>query len=109
MTLKDCTKEELIYIIKHLTHFDISNFHLNQALNDVRYERERKKFDEADKLNKIWAENTRKYCEVLKPYEGMRIIDIPREVIEKAEEYRKAADEANKKYEKIMNILKKWE
>ena len=48
MKLKDCTKEELIYVIERLQLYNPSQKHfLFRALNDVEMRREEKKFDEA--------------------------------------------------------------
>lgn len=53
MTLKNCTKEELIFVIERLELYNPSQKHFVQrALNDVEMQREEKKIDEA-KWNKI--------------------------------------------------------
>ena len=42
MELKDCTREELLYIIKRVSWLD--DFHLSLILQEVEFEREKKKF-----------------------------------------------------------------
>lgn len=51
--LKDCTKEELIFVIKRLQLYSLSNDHcLWQALGDVEEEREARKRREARRMEK---------------------------------------------------------
>jgi hypothetical protein len=51
MTVRECTKEELFYIIERLTWLDKSV--LNTALCEVEYNRVKKKLDEAEKWSKV--------------------------------------------------------
>ena len=53
MTLKDCTKAELLWIIDRLRNRGLYRLDtiIAIALNDLEYQREQKKLDEADRLN----------------------------------------------------------
>lgn len=106
MTLKDCTKEELIYIINYLSNYGLMNtdFYIERALNEVEYKRERKKLDKADEWAKIAHDARMKYCDLLEQYEGVPILDIPREIIKEAQQLIKTAQDADEKYCKLIGI-----
>lgn len=106
MTLKECTKQELIKIIERLTYFKKEE--LRRELRNIEYEREIERLDkinnEAEKCEKIASEAFEKYCNLLKPYEGKPIKDIPSEVLIKAREYLNEYDKYFKKGLKIMGV-----
>lgn len=49
---------------------------------DLEYQREQKKLDEADRLNEESARLRQQYAELLTPYEGKPILDIPADVLD---------------------------
>lgn len=100
MTVKECTKKELIYIIDKLTRLD--KFRLNTLLNEVEYNRIKVKLAEAERFNQIADNCQEQYIEILKKYEGMRIVDIPIKELKEAEKLLKNAEAANKKADKLM-------
>lgn len=84
MKLKDCTKAELIFVIKRLQLYSLSDGHYIQlALRDVGEERERKKMDEARKAADYAFQKRQEYIDLLAPYEGKRLVDIPDSVLKK--------------------------
>ena len=106
MTLKQCTKEELLFIFKRLQehyHFNL-DYHISLCLSDIQYQREMKRIDEGKKLADYSSKKYEEYCEILKPYEGRKIVDVQIGVIKKADKCLKEAQQANKKYMKIMKI-----
>lgn len=108
MTLKDCTKDELIFIINRMCWLDgEKDWHLQRALNDLSYKREQAKLDEAKELADYAAEKSRLYQEIMGPYDGVRITEIPSPVLKRAQAALKAADEANEKWMKLMDIKPK--
>lgn len=109
VTLKDCTKEELIFIIKRLQFYSLSgdSYYVDRALRDVEDERESKRFAEAKRLSSYAAQKRQEYIDLLAPYEGKRILDIPDSVIKKADAAMKAAREADSKWNKLMGITKR--
>lgn len=114
MTLNQCTKQELIFIInrmamRHVFGEEQRQSEIKKCLNDVEYRRVQKLLNEADNWNKIAADCRRKYCDILKQYEGKRIIDIPVDVIKKAEELLKDAQRADKKWDECMRKVDEYE
>lgn len=100
MTLEQCTKSELIQIIKQTNW--LSESRVNRALLDIEKQRIEKRFKKAEEYGRIATENLNKYIETLKPYEGKKVTDIPSNIILKAAKYEKAYTEAQKKEEEIM-------
>ena len=100
MTLEQCTKAELIQIIKKTNY--LSDRRVKCALLDIEVQRMQKRFKESEKYFRIAAENLNKYIEILKPYEGKKVIDIPSNIISKMAEYEKAYEKAQKKGEDIV-------
>ena len=88
MTLNQCTKEELLFIIKRMafrSYFKRDQEEIKYLLSEVIYERQKKLLKEADNWNTISTDCRNKYIEILKPYEGKRVIDIPIEAVKEAE------------------------
>ena len=100
MTLKDCTKEELIWIIKRLTILD--KYYLDRTLSDLEYERIKKKLAEAERWNQVADSCRQSYIEILKKHEGKKLIDIPINEIKEAERLLKDAERADKEYDKLI-------
>jgi len=108
VTLKDCTKEELIFIIKRLQFYSLGDsYYVNRALWDVEEERENKRYAEAKRISSYAAQKRQEYIDLLAPYEGKRILDIPDSVIKKADAAMKAAQAADSKWNKLMGITRR--
>lgn len=102
MKLEECTKEELIFIIKRMSYFD--DFHLNSALNDLEYKRVQRKLEEAERQASISEKYRFRYLEIAKKYAGknMKIYDVPIEDLNEMDECLKLAQIADKKHDKLM-------
>lgn len=106
MTLNQCSKEELIFIIhrmarRHCFSEEIQA-EIDRHLSDVLYERQLKILKEAENWSKISADCRKKYIEILAPYDGKKLLDIPIDVIKKAESLIKDAQFADRKWEECM-------
>ena len=100
MTVKECTKDELIFVIKRLTWLD--EFHLNSILNEVEYNRVKKKLAEAERWNQVADSCRQKYIEIMKRHEGMKLTDVPIREFKEAEQLLKDAEKADKEYDKLI-------
>lgn len=100
MTVKDCTKDELIYIIDRLTLLD--KYRLNTILHEVEYNRIKKKLAESERWSQISDSCRQKYIEILKKHEGKKVVDIPLSELKKAEQLLKDAEKADKEYTKLI-------
>lgn len=105
MTLKNCTKEELIFVIERLELYNPSQkYFVQRALNDVKMQREEKKIDEAKRISDYAFQKRQEYIDLLAPYEGKPLSDIPASVLEKAYSAMKEAQKADRKWNKIMGF-----
>lgn len=105
MTLTNCTKEELIFIIERLQLYNPSQKHfVLRALNDVAMQREEKKLARADQFADLSFKKRQEYIDLLAPYEGKRLVDIPASVLKKADAAMREAQKADCRWNKIMGI-----
>ena len=95
MTLEQCTKAELIQIIKKLPLLD--EYCIKDALFEIEIQRTEKRLNKAEEYGEIASENLYKYIEILKPYENKPLSDIPSDVLNQAAKYEKAYKNARKK------------
>ena len=107
MTLQQCTKAELLWVIDRACLHGMSKRHIEYALSDLEREKISRELDEADRLNKLAHEKRMEYIELLKPYDGWKFKDIPLDVLEKAQAALDQAQEADRKWDKLMLGKKK--
>lgn len=105
MKLKDCTRDELIFVIKRLQMYSLSGGHcIHLALRDVEEEREARKRREARQLADLQAQKMQEYIALMRPYEGMSLMDVPEDVIDRADAAMKEARAADMKWRKLMGF-----
>lgn len=106
MTLQQCTKAELLWVIDRACKHNLYDWAIKSALNDLKLEKIRKSMDEADRLAQLAHDKRMEYVELMKPYDGWKIIDIPMDVLKKAQAALDAAQEADRKWDKLMGVQK---
>ena len=102
LTLHDCTKADLIWIINRvlqMTTFNNFDHYINRALSDLSYEKEKKAIDQAGQIANQAKQKWDEYIAILTPYDGKPIKDIPLDVLV----------EAQRVYEEALALDKKWE
>lgn len=107
MKLSDCTKADLIWIIKAMCKYDLSDLSLQRALNDLEYEKEQERFDRADQLAKTARDAFQRYIELMKPYEGTPLMDVPMDVLNQADAAMAEYCAANNQWAKLMGVKMK--
>lgn len=107
MTLSDCTKADLLWITKTMCKYDLSDRNLQLALNDLEYEKERERFDRADQALQASSAATQRYIELLKPYEGTPLMEVPMDVLKQADAALAESLAANKQWAKLMGVKMK--
>lgn len=109
MTLKDCTKEELLFVIERLQLYMLSgsDHYIKMALCDVEEWRNERKNKEAERLSALSFQKRQEYIGLLSPYEGKRLLDIPDPVFARADAAMKEAQAADRKWNRIMGICTK--
>nr|WP_326174971.1 hypothetical protein [uncultured Oscillibacter sp.] len=105
MKLKDCTKAELIFVIKRLQMYSLSDGHFIQlALRDVEEEREARRLREARQLSGLQNQKMQEYIALMRPYEGVPLKDIPEDVFAKADAVLREARAVDMKWRKLMGF-----
>lgn len=108
MTLQQCTKKELLYVFEQLQQrymFGASfNYCIESILSDIQYQKETKRIDEAGRFAGIAYAKRTEYAQLLKPFEGKKLADVPIDILKQADKLLKEARKADKEYLKLMNI-----
>lgn len=105
MTLKQCTKEELIRIINDLqTRCENGEYYTDRALNDIQYEHQRKEIKEAERWAQISHDATMEFVRVMKLHDGLPLSEIPIWVLERARELIETQKRADKEFNRLMHI-----
>lgn len=102
----DLTKAELLQVVEMLA-FGANKYYLDRALgriemqrNDAHYEKVRKLIDEE-------RQHFNAYFELLRPYEGRPLADIPLEVVERAQVELDKARAAGREWDRLNGIKRK--
>lgn len=104
MNLSDCTKADLLWIIKQICKDELSDHRLQWALNDLEYEKERGRLDRADQARQAASAASQRYVELMKPYEGMPLFKVPMDVLQQADAALAESRAANKQWAKLMGV-----
>lgn len=104
MELKDCTKEELITIIKRLSFSDTG--WLKSILSDIEYERMRKKIQEAENWGKVAGAARDRYIEIVK--ECQEGGNYSARLLKEAQQCLKDAEMAERKEAKLMKEINSY-
>lgn len=106
MRIKDCTKEELIFLLGKITEESFSaKFKLMSFLSEIEMKRTNKYVQEADNWAERAADYRRQYAEVLRPYRYCKVNNIPRHIIRDAERCLKEAERCDRRWEECMQKL----
>lgn len=109
MELKDCTRKELLFIIEQMRRlcFSSGDRYLSMALDEVDRKRREKCLAEADRQAEHAFRMRQMYLELLAPYEGKRLDDIPAAVLDKAQGLISQAQAADRKWGRLMKELER--
>lgn len=96
----------MIFIIERmkLHLFSTGDYYLSMALMDVEQAREEKKLEEARQISAYAYQKRQEYIDLMAPYDGKRLVDIPSSVLKKADAAMREAQKADRKWNKIMGI-----
>lgn len=104
MTVKQCTREELIRVIARLCSLAAENeFLLQRALCEIERDRFETQAAESDRLNKLSCEKRTAAINLLKPYRTYA--EAPLDVLEKAQALFNEADKADAAWYKLNGIV----
>lgn len=105
--LSKYTKADLLWIIDRACQIGMDEVYIHRAAGALEHERCQKKLEEADQLSHLAYNKRMEYIELTKPYEGRKIKDIPLEVLNKVDAAMQEAQEADRKWTKLMMPKKK--
>lgn len=104
LRLADCTKAELIQIVKHLTNGTDQDLRIARALDYIWYQRTDQRMDRADALAERADKARRRYIALLAPYEGKRLMDIPTSVLNRGQRLLDEARKADKEWARLTGM-----
>lgn len=102
--IKKCSKSDLLWIVERLCCFDSNVYHVNIALRELNHMKEMQRIDEADEYAKLADEKRKEHIELITPYAGKPISDIPDDVLKKSAKLMREARTAEMKYCQLIGI-----
>jgi hypothetical protein len=97
------SKEDLIWIINRMSAFG-DDWSLGNALRELEYSKDIKRIKDAEKIAKQSHKLRQEYIDLLMPFDGKPINEIPLDILEKASAAMKQAQSLDKKWNKLMGI-----
>lgn len=104
MTLSQCSKADLIWIINRLAQGPVGRNQVSSAMANLAYHKSMAALEKADGYAQLAAEKRQQYIDLLTPYTGMSFADIPLDVLDKAKQLLDAAEAADERWEKYMKL-----
>lgn len=101
--LKKLSKDELIWIITRMSSFG-QGYYLEEALRSLELLKSEEKCNKANELAQKSSQHRKEYIDLLAPYEGKPIKDIPHSVLEKALDAIEKAEKLDKQWERLMRL-----
>ena len=104
--LKKCTKAELLHIIDSFRRHSLgsADWIFDMAFSDLAFEKEQRRFDEADRINEEIKETDDHYRALLAPYDGKTLREIPISIVKQASTLAKKSRELNERWFRLMDI-----
>ena len=104
MKLAECTKAELLQILGQLSRDADTSFEIERLLFRVESARNDRKYSRAEEVLKRAKEALDAYNELVEPWDGVPLKDVPDDVIHRANELLTAHVAANRERGKLMGI-----
>lgn len=101
--LNKYSKEDLIWIINRMSAFG-DDWSLKEALRNLEYDKDMKRIREAEEIAEQSHKLRQEYIDLLMPYDGKSINEIPLDILEKASAAMKKAQSLDKKWNKLMGL-----
>ena len=101
--LKKLSKDDLIWIITRMSSFGQGYF-LEEALRSLYLMKSEQKYKKADEIAKESLQYRQEYIDLLAPYDGKPIKDIPYSVVKKASDALQKAQKLDKQWAKLMGL-----
>lgn len=99
----DLTKAELLQVVEMLT-METGPYYLDRALGRIEMQRNDDHYARCRKLIDEEIRHTKAYFELLRPYDGQSIANIPLDVAKRAQAEWEKARSAGKEWDKLNGI-----
>lgn len=101
--LKKLSKDDLIWIITRMSSFG-QGYYLEEALRSLELLKSDQKYNKADEIAKESMQHRQEYIDLLAPYDGKPIKDIPYSVVKKASDALEKAQKLDKQWARLMGL-----
>lgn len=101
--LEQMTRADLIWMIRYIGQKSAEgDILIQRAMEELRFWQEQKRIDRAREAAERANAAHKRIIEILSPYDGMRLIDIPREAMLQAAEAEQEAAAADREWDRLM-------
>lgn len=104
INLQKCTKEELLFLIDRMRHYNVGDNLFRFARRDLVNERLTRRERLAQEQSEIAHDARMQYLDLLEPYVGVALKDIPLETLEQAQALLDKAIAADKKWAQLVGM-----
>ena len=100
--LRTLSKEDLIQIIAYLDSRPYCS--AEYAIQRLQHKKDMENIDKAEAVSKQAILCRLEYCDLMSPYKGKPITDIPQPVLEQAAKALEQAEKLDKQWDRLMGI-----
>lgn len=104
--LRKLSKDDLIWCILEMEKHSLGHPSISSILSDLEYKKTKDNINRCEKLAKQVHEKRMAYNDLITPYVGKPIADIPEQVFDKAVELLREAEAADKEWFRLSGIAR---
>ncbi len=105
--LRKLSKDDLIWCILEMEKHSLGHPSISSILSDLEYKKTLDNIECCKKLERIAYEKTMAYYDLLAPYEGKSLSEIPQPIFDRAVELLREAEAADKEWFRLSGIKEK--
>ena len=105
--LRKLCKEDLIWVILEMEKHNLGYPSIPSILSDLEYKKTMDNIERCKKLERKAYEKTMAYYDLLVPYEGKSLSEIPQSIFDKATKLLQEAEAADKEWFRLSGIKEK--
>ena len=102
--LRKLSKDDLIWCILEMEKHSLGHPSISSILSDLEYNKTKGNINRCEKLAKQAHEKRMAYNDLITPYVGKSIADIPEQVFDRAVELLREAEAADKEWFRLSGI-----
>lgn len=106
--LEKLSRADLIWLISEIKRHVGGVYAVERAYNELKFKKARDTSDKAYECGKKACECVSRYVELMKPYEGKRVIDIPSGVLIEAQKALEERIRLEAEYDKYNREHERW-